>query len=426
MLVCLIGSAFFSGTETAFTSANKTRLKNLAEEGNKRAALVLDISDKYDKLLTTLLVGNNIVNILLSSMATLMCIDLLSKIDKASLATTVSTIATTVIVLIFGEISPKALAKEHAEGFAMGVAPVIRFLMIVLTPINMIFSLWKKLLSKIFKSNNDDTVTEGELLTLVDEAHEDGSIDEYDKELIENIFDFDDISAGEIATHRTELTFLSIDQTVEEWDAIVKNSRFSRYPICGESIDDIIGILNAREYLRLEEKTRDTIFATAVTTPYLVPQSAKADVLFRNMRKKKESFAIVLDEYSGVHGIITLTDLLECLVGQIDDNPETAEDEVVPSVEQLEENKWRVLGSALISEVEEALSIEIEEADTDTFSGFALGLYGAIPDDGTTFELVTEQMEIIIEEIKDHKIEKALVSLILSEDEEGVGEKDDD
>ena len=426
MLVCLIGSAFFSGTETAFTSANKTKLKNLAEEGSKRASLVLDISDKYDKLLTTLLVGNNIVNILLSSMATLMCIDLLTKIDKASLASTVSTVATTVIVLIFGEISPKALAKEHAEGFAMGVAPIIRFLMVVLAPINAIFSLWKKLLTKIFKSNNDDTVTEGELLTLVDEAHEDGSINEYDKELIENIFDFDDISAGEIATHRTDLTFLNMDQTVEEWDHIVKNSRFSRYPICGESIDDIVGVLNAREYLRLEEKTRDTIFEKAVTAPYLVPQSAKADVLFRNMREKKESFAIVLDEYSGVHGIITLTDLIECLVGQIDDNPETAEENEIPSVEQIEENKWRVLGSALISEVEEALSIEIADADSDTFSGFALGLYGAIPDDGFTFELSTEQMDIVIEEIKDHKIEKALVSLVLPEDEENADDKNDD
>lgn len=426
MLVCLIGSAFFSGTETAFTSANKTKLKNLAEEGSKRASLVLDISDKYDKLLTTLLVGNNIVNILLSSMATLMCIDLLTKIDKASLASTVSTVATTVIVLIFGEISPKALAKEHAEGFAMGVAPIIRFLMVVLAPINAIFSLWKKLLTKIFKSNNDDTVTEGELLTLVDEAHEDGSINEYDKELIENIFDFDDISAGEIATHRTDLTFLNMDQTVEEWDHIVKNSRFSRYPICGESIDDIVGVLNAREYLRLEEKTRDTIFEKAVTAPYLVPQSAKADVLFRNMREKKESFAIVLDEYSGVHGIITLTDLLECLVGQIDDNPETAEENEIPSVEQIEENKWRVLGSALISEVEEALSIEIADADSDTFSGFALGLYGAIPDDGFTFELSTEQMDIVIKEIKDHKIEKALVSLVLPEDEENADDKNDD
>ena len=426
MLVCLIGSAFFSGTETAFTSANKTKLKSLAEEGNKRASLVLNISDKYDKLLTTLLVGNNIVNILLSAIATVFFMDLLKDGKFANYYTAISTAVITVIVLIIGEISPKTLAREHAEGFAMTVAPLIRFLMIVLTPINAIFSLWKMLLSKIFKSNNDDTVTEGELLTLVDEAHEDGSINEYDKELIENIFDFDDISAGEIATHRTDLTFLKIDQTVEEWDHIVKNSRFSRYPICGESIDDIVGVLNAREYLRLEEKTRESIFEKAVAQPYLVPQSAKADVLFRNMREKKESFAIVLDEYSGVHGIITLTDLLECLVGQIDDNPETAEENEIPSVEQIEENKWRILGSALISEVEEALSIEITDADSDTFSGFALGLYGAIPDDGSTFELSTEQMNIVIEEIKDHKIEKALVSLILPEDEEDTGDKNND
>lgn len=418
MLICLAGSAFFSGTETAFTSFNRAKMKALAEEGNKKATLALDIAEKYDKMLTTLLIGNNIVNILLSSMATLLCIELLSKIGKENLAATVSTVATTVIVLIFGEISPKVLAKEHAIGFAMGVAPFINFLMIVLTPFNFIFSLWKKLLSKIFKAQDVDTVTEGEVLTLVDEAHEDGSIDEYGKEVIENVFDFDDISAAEIATHRTDLTVLFAEDPIEEWDKIIINSRFSRYPICGENVDDIIGILDARAYLRLEDKTKENVMESAVQPAYLVPENVKADVLFHNMREKKESIAIVLDEYSGVCGIVTLTDLIECLIGDIDLEEETEEESSV-LIEKIADNAWNIMGSTLLSDVEEELGIVFENTESETFSGYVLGLYGSIPEDGSTFELSTDRIDIDIKEIKDHKIEKALVVLKeLEEDEE--------
>lgn len=417
MLICLAGSAFFSGTETAFTSFNRAKMKTLAEEGNKKASLSLDIADNYDKMLTTLLIGNNIVNILLSSMATLMCMELLANIGKENLAATVSTVATTVIVLIFGEITPKVLAKEHSIGFAMGVAPFIKFLMVVLTPFNFLFSLWKKLLSKIFKAKNVDTVTEGEVLTLVDEAHEDGSIDEYGKEVIENIFDFDDISAAEIATHRTDLTVLFSEDPIEEWDKIIINSRFSRYPICGENIDDIIGILDARAYLRLEDKTKESVMESAVQPAYLVPENVKADVLFRNMREKKESIAIVLDEYSGVCGIVTLTDLIECLIGDIDVDEES-EEETVMLIEKAAENAWYIMGSALITDVEEELGISISDGESETFSGYVLGLYGSIPEDGTTFELSTETIDIDIKEIKDHKIEKALVVVKAIADEE--------
>ena len=418
MLICLAGSAFFSGTETAFTSFNRAKMKALAEEGNKKATLAMDIAEKYDKMLTTLLIGNNIVNILLSSMATLLCIELLSKIGKENLAATVSNVATTVIVLILGEITPKVLAKDHAIGFAMGVAPFINFLMIVLTPFNFIFSLWKKLLSKIFKAQDVDTVTEGEVLTLVDEAHEDGSIDEYGKEVIENVFDFDDISAAEIATHRTDLTVLFAEDPIEEWDKIIINSRFSRYPICGENVDDIIGILDARAYLRLEDKTKENVMESAVQPAYLVPENVKADVLFRNMREKKESIAIVLDEYSGVCGIVTLTDLIECLIGDIDLEEETEEESIV-LIEKIADNAWNIMGSTLLSDVEEELGIVFEDTESETFSGYVLGLYGSIPEDGSTFELSTDRIDIDIKEIKDHKIEKALVVLKeLEEDEE--------
>jgi putative hemolysin len=394
-------------------------MKNIAADGNKKAELALKLADDYDKMLTTLLVGNNIVNILLSSMATVYFMNLLANTDIADLYPTISTAVITIVVLIFGEISPKSLAKDHAEGYAMAVAGFIKFLTVILTPINFIFSLWKKLLSLVFKAKNIDTVTEGEVLTLVDEAHEDGSIDEYGKEIIENIFDFDDISAGEIATHRTDLTVLLSEDPIEEWDKIIVNSRFSRYPICGENIDDIIGVLDARAYLRLEDKTKENVMESAVIPAYLVPQNVKADVLFQNMRKNKEAIAMVLDEYGGVYGIVTMTDLVECLIGDFD-TEEEAEEETVSMIEKIseEENKWSIMGAAPISDVEDELEIKIDDCDAETFSGFVLGLYGSIPEDGSTFELSTELFDIDIQEIKEHRIESAIVVLKKKEDEE--------
>ena len=423
MLVLIALSAFFSGSETAFTSFNRTKMKNLAAEGNKRAASALKLSDNYDKLLSTILVGNNIVNISLSSLATIFFVECFKETTLESAAAGISTAVITVVVLIFGEISPKSVAKEHAEGFAMAIASILRCLVFILMPINAIFMLWKKLLSKIFKAKEYDTVTEGEVLTLVDEAHEDGSIDEYNKELIENIFDFDDLSAGEIATHRTELTLLDISDDMEEWDKAIVNSRYSRYPIYGDSVDDIIGILDARGYLRLEDKSRENVMATVVSPAYFVPEAVKADVLFKNMREHKESLAIVLDEYGGLYGIVTTTDLVECLVGEFTQTDD--DEEVIETVEVLSEESWRIAGSASISEVEEAIGIKFVDIDSDTLSGFLLGLYGSVPEDGASFELSTDTLDIRIEDIKDHKVERAVITL-RHEEEDEKKDKDSD
>lgn len=415
MLVCLVFSGFFSASETAFTSANHTKLKNMSADGNKRASLVLKMLDNYDKLLSTILVGNNIVNILLSSVATLWFIDLLTDTSWLSAASAISTAVITVVVLIFGEISPKSLAKDKPDRFAMAVVPFLQFISVILTPVNFLFMQWKKLLVLIFKPAEEEAVTEGEVLTLLDEAHEDGSIDEYNKELIENIFDFDDLSAGEIATHRTEMTALSVDETMEEWESIIQSSNHTRYPVCGEGIDDIVGILDTRIYFRLADKSRDSVMANAVKPAYFVPEAVKADVLFRNMKKNKESIAIVLDEYGGVRGIITVTDLVQCLVGDFTESDEDGE-EIEPII-QLEENRWQISGAVTITELEDALDMEIADCDTDTFSGFVLGLYGSIPDDCETFEISTEQMDIQVTEIREHRVESAVI-ILKTEDEE--------
>ena len=416
MLICLAFSAFFSATETAFTSANQTKLKNLASEGDRRAARVLRMSENYDKLLSAILVGNNVVNILLSSIATLWFVDLLVNTSYASAASAISTAVITVIVLLFGEISPKSLAKEKPEKFAMAVAPILAFILLILTPINFIFILWRKLLNLIFKPGEVDTVTEGEVLTLVDEAHEDGSIDEYNKELIENIFDFDDLTAAEIATHRTELTTLAKDGTDEEWDDVIQHNRFSRIPVYGEDVDDIIGVLDTREYFRMEDKSREKVLENALRPAYFVPESVKADVLFRNMKKNKESMAIVLDEYGGVFGVITFTDLVQCLVGDFSEDDD--EGETLDSIIMLEENVYQLNCPVPVSEVEDTLGIKLEDCDSDTFGGFVLGLYGSIPDDDTTFELETDDLFIKVLSIKEHRIETMTVTLKKKEDED--------
>ncbi len=421
MLVCLVFSGFFSATETAYTSFSKTKMKTYAADGKKRAERVLKQSENYDRLLSTILVGNNIVNITLSSVSTMYFVALLANTDAKNMAATISTVVITIIVLLFGEISPKSIAKDHPEGFSMAVSGFLGFLIVILTPINSIFMLWKKLLSKIFKPSENDTVSEDELLTLVDEAHEDGSVDEYSKELIENIFDFDDLSAGEIATHRTEITTLSANAPIEEWDEIIAGSRFSRYPVCGEDVDDIVGILDAREYFRLEDKSRESIFENAIKPAYFVPENVKADILFRNMKKNKEFIAIVLDEYGGVQGIITFTDLVECLVGEFSETDEDTE--AIEPIVALDENKWEINGSISISDIEDALDITFEDCDSDTFNGYVLGHYGSIPEDGTTFDVETDIMNIQVLEFREHKIEKAIVEIKVEEDTETDEEK---
>ncbi len=407
ILVCLAFSAFFSAGETAFATLNHTKMKKLAEDGNKRAIRVMKLAEKEQKLFSVILIGNTLANIILASVATLWLHGLLVHTKHP---TVLAIAAITVAVLIFCEITPRTLARDHADGFAMALYAPLRLICLLLTPLHWIFMLWRILLSKIFKPAAEEAVTEGELLNLVDEAHEDGSIDQYDKEMIENIFDFDDISAGEIATHRTDITMLSKDASLEDWDQIIHNSRFSRYPVYGETLDDIIGILDAKAYFRLEEKTMEHVLASAVNPAYFVPETVKADVLFRNMKKNKEALAVVLDEYGGLQGLVTFTDLVECLVGEFEADTDENDVEIQPIL-QLNETDWQISGSVSVSEVEEALGIEIADCDTDTFGGFVLGLYGSIPEDGSTFALSTEQMDIQISDIQDHRIERAFITL---------------
>lgn len=264
-------SAYFSATETAFSSLNRIRIKNMAENGSKKAALVQKLYDDYDKLLSTILVGNNIVNIALASIATVLFVRYFGNTGVS-----LSTLVTTVVVLIFGEISPKSLAKESPEKFAMLSAPILRALIILLTPVNFLFTQWKKLLSKLFKSTDDKSITEEELLTIIEEAEHDGAIDEEDKQLIHSVIDFNDSRAGDILTPRVDIIGISKDATVDEISSAFIQAGYSRIPVFDRTIDNIIGVIHIRDFFELivnNNKAVDKIITPAVfITPHIKNQ----------------------------------------------------------------------------------------------------------------------------------------------------------
>lgn len=255
----------------------------------------------------------------------------------------------------------------------------------------------------------EETVSEEEIRMVMDVGTQKGTIDHEEKQFIQNVFEFDDLTSSEIATHRTDLTILWMEESMEEWEATIHGSRHTRYPVCGESADDVVGILNAKDYFRLTDRSRETVLEQAVESPYFVPDSVKADVLFRNMKGGCHPLAVVLDEYGGMTGIITINDLVELLVGDL------GEDDVcqssLPAIESVEPGTWRIRGEASLEDVAQALSVTLSSEDFDTFNGLVFGALDTIPEDGSTVEVETARLVIRVTEIRNHQVESALVCL---------------
>ncbi len=393
MLFCVIMSAYFSATETAFSSLNKTRLKALAEKDDKKAALALKLSEKYDKLISTILIGNNIVNIALASIGTVLFVKLLNSQDKGA---TVSTIVITVVVLIFGEITPKSVAKDNPETFAMFAAPLLRFFMIILTPLNFIFTLWKKLISKIFKIDSDNKMSQEELLLLVDEVQQEGSIDESEGELLRNAIEFRDQVAEDILTHRTDLEAISIDTDKQEVARIFTESRFSRLLVYEENIDNIIGVVNLKDFYVNDGITKKSI-KSIMTPPIFVHQTEKIRHLLHNLQANKSHIAVVVDEYGGTLGIVTMEDILEELVGEIWDE----HDEVQESFKKLDENTYLADCMVNLDEFKEFFDKEFE-SESISLGGWVTEQLGRIPDVNESFTF--ENLEITIKELDAHRV----------------------
>jgi len=401
IILCVVMSAYFSATETAFSSLNRIRIKNMADKGNKRAALVAKLSDQYDSMLSTILIGNNIVNIGCSSLATVLCLKWLGE----DMGPSISTIATTVVVLIFGEISPKSIAKESPEKFAMFSAPILKVLMVILTPFNYLFGLWKKLLSKIIKSDEDRGITEEEILTIVEEATQEGGIDEEEGTLIRSAIEFREMEAVDILTPRIDVEGVEIHATKEQIAEVFTETGYSRLPVYEDSIDHIVGIIYHKDFHNYVYHTEQEI-SSIIRPVRFITKTRKISDLLKELQQEKSHIAVVLDEFGGTVGIVTMEDILEEIVGEIWDE----HDEIVQAFEKVNEEEYWVLGSANVEKLFEELEIE-EEVEVVTVSGWVMNLLQRIPKENDT--VTYGDWEITVTEMNGKRVEKASIKKCL-------------
>ncbi len=381
MVVLVLFSAFFSGAETAFSSLNKVKLKAMRNEqkNNKAIEKTLKLAEEYDVVLSTVLIGNNIVNIASTSLATLFFTGLLG--DNSDLGATVSTIVMTVIVLIFGEVTPKTIAKEKAEKLAVIISPIIRFFIIIFTPLNFFFRGWKKLMNRIFKTGKVDTVTEEELKTYVDEAHTTGEIDENESELIRSSIEFDDIDVSDILVPRVDVEAVNKYAPLSEIERVFNSTNFSRLPVYIDDIDNIVGVIHQRDFQGARKRNLKSLRTIIKPVPMVSPDT-KISKLLRILQKNKTHLAVVIDEFGGTEGIVTLEDILEELVGEIWDE----HDIVHNDIEKLGENEYIVHGSMSIYDFYEYFGIDKDEKEISTVNGWIMKNIYKIPEVNDTFK----------------------------------------
>lgn len=409
LVILLMLSAFFSSAETALTTVNKIRMRKLSEEGDTRARTVLRITDNSGKMLSAILIGNNIVNISASSIATTLAIDLLGS-KGAGIATGILTL----LILVFGEISPKTIATIHADSISLAYARTIDVLMKILTPIifavNQIAMLFLKIL-RIDPNGDHNAMTEEELRTIVDVSHETGVIETEEKEMINNLFDFGDAQAKEVMVPRIDMTFASVDSTYEELIEIFREDKFTRLPVYEDTTDNVIGIINMKDLLLYDDKEGFCV-RDILRKPYYTYEHKNTADLFMDMRSSSISVAIVLDEYGATAGLITLEDLLEEIVGEIRDEYDTDEEDPVV---WLGDREYEILGSQNLEDLCEELGLKFESEDYDSIGGYVIGLLDHFPKEGES--IVTEDgVEMIVESMDKNRVEK--IRMVLPEPEE--------
>jgi CBS domain containing-hemolysin-like protein len=395
LFVCVALSAFFSASETSFTSVNKVKLKTMMLNGSKRAKLAYTLAEDYDRLITTILIGNNIVNIAASSLATSLFLVLLN--NQANLATTVSTVVMTIVILIFGEVSPKAIAKESPENLAMTFAPVLKLLCTIFTPFAYLFSALKKLLTKLFKTEESESFIEEELMTMVDEAQSEGDMDAHEGELIRSAIEFnDDRDVLSVLTPRVDVTAIEDTATMDEAAEIFRSSGYSRLPVFHEDMDHIVGILNEKDFYLMQHKGCTDI-TEIMKPPVYAPTTLKLSKLLKLFQAQKTHQIIVLDEFGGTEGIVTMEDVLEELVGEIWDEHDDVEEDTV----SMDDGSHLVDGSMQLSELLDMLGVE-DIYNAETVGGFAAEVLGIIPFVGAEFE--TDEVRGLVTQMERRRV----------------------
>lgn len=405
IVVLILLSAFFSATETAYSSLNKIRLRNMAESKDKRSRMVVKLSDKYDSLISTILIGNNLVNITATTLSTILFAKLIA---NGAVADIVSTAVMTVAVLIFGEITPKTIAKRSPEYFARAFAPIILAICYLFYPLNWLFGLWQKLVGKIFKQRDNANITDEELITIVDEAETEGGLDAYEGELIRSAIEFDDLTVMDILTPRVEVEAVEYDADMATVLKIFRETGYSRLPVYKGSIDTIVGILNEKDFYKAYLDGAKSIAKITIKNVIYATPRMKISILLRRLQKAKTHIAVVVDEFGGTMGIVTLEDILEELVGEIWDE----HDDVVEDFTKVTDDKYLVIGDANLEDFFEFFDVNQDEVEYDpvTVSGFVVMQLGRVPavGDVVTFENLTmtvksteyhkiTQIEVVIE-----------------------------
>jgi putative hemolysin len=433
-LILILINAFFASAEIALISVNDAKLELLAAGGNKRARKLLALTKQPARFLATIQVGITLAGFLGSAFAAdnfserLMGRFLAMGFPiPASTLKVVSVVVITIILsfftLVLGELVPKRIAMKKAEPLAFFMADVVSVIAHIFSPV--VWLLTKSTngllrLIRIDPNAENPVVTEEEIRMMVDAGSEKGTIDVREKEIIHNVFEFDNKTAAEVMTHRMNVTLLRLKNTDEEWETTLLESGHSYYPVCGDTPDDIIGVLSAGDYFRLKDHCRRAVMDQAVKPANFVPESVKTDVLFKNMRHSHNHFAVVLDEYGGMAGIITIHDLLEQLVGDLDDDGAGTAARTL--IEKTENRWWRIKGAAPLEKVEKALGVTLPAKDYDTFGGYVFSLLGEIPEDGSKAELEDSGLVIHVEAVKERRLETAMVRLAekSGEDQEPV------
>lgn len=411
-------NAVFASAELAVLSVNEAKLERLASQGNKKAKRLYRLTREPAKFLSTIQIAITLSGFLGSAFAADGFSDplvewvlslgvTLSRKTLDTMAVIIITLILSYFTLVFGELVPKRIAMKKSESLALAVSGVISAISVLFKPIVWLLSISTNTVLRlcgIDPEEEEDQVSEEEIRLLVETGGEKGAIDKEEQDFIQNVFEFDDLTAGEILTHRTDAAILWLEDEDAVWEKTIHDSRYTRYPVCDGSPDHVIGILNAKDYFRLSDRSRACVMESAVEPAYFVPETIKADVLFQNMKKSRHSLAVVLDEYGGMMGIVTLNDLVEELVGELREE-DTKEQTDVPHMEQIDERTWLVVGNVELDDIEEALEIDLKLEDVNTFTGMVFRQLNGIPDDGEQdIELETEGLFIRIRQIEEHQI----------------------
>ena len=431
-IVLIVLNAVFACAEIAVVSVNEAKVAQLAEKGNKRARRLQKLINAPARFLSTIQIAITLSGFLGSAFAA----DNFSAYIAAWIAgfnlpipySTVRTASIVIITLIlsyvtliFGELVPKRIAMKKSEQVAFFISGLITVISKIFAPIVWLLTVSTNGVLRLFGMNpdeDDDSVSEEEIRLMVDEGSRKGTIDVAEKEMIQNVFEFDDKEVSEIATHRKDVDFLYIDDSMEEWSARILQTGHAHYPICDKTVDAVTGVLSAPDYFRLEDKSREAVMAQAVKPAWFIPETLKADIVFKKMKETRRYFAVVLDEYGGMTGIVTVTDILEQLVGDFapDSDAEAATDGIEKAADG--SGAWLIGGGASLDDVSEKLDVELPTEEYDTFGGYVLGVYGSIPDDGSVFTVETPALRIRVTEMRDRRVLRAAVTRLALADVE--------